>query len=354
MAANVALMPLRPSRPTIEIDGERSGLLEAGLLGYSLSDSIEGIANGELSFANWGGATPGFQYFDRRLIEFGKVIKIKQGDGVLFEGRIMAMNADYPQGSPPTINVMAEDRLQDLRMTRRTRCFSQSSLGDVARQIANDHGLRPQIDTNGQTTPLLAQLNQSDLAFLYDIARREDVDIYVNDGKLHVAANRNLADVSLAWAGSLRAFNVIADLAHQRTAVIASGWDVSAKQGVSHSADKSAISAEIGNDDAGADILEQKIGMRIDTLAHGLPSTAAEARALAESSYRHMARSFVTGEGVCETDPLIRVGARLELSGLGDLFNGIYRATHVIHLFDAEDGARTEFRCDRAGLGKPQ
>ncbi len=354
MAANVALMPLRPARPVIEVDGERAGLLEAALLGYQLSDAIEGMANGELQFANWGGTNPGFQHFDRELIEFGKKIHIKQGEDLLFEGRIMAITADYPQGSPPTISICAEDLLQDLRMTRRTRCFAQTSLADVARKIANEHGLQPKIDIASQTVPLLSQLNQSDLAFLHDLARREDADIYVSGNNLHVAKLRDVEEVSLSWAGSLREFNVTADLAHQRSTVIASGWDVSSKQAVSHNADKAAMGGELGEDESGADILAEKIGARIDTLAHGLPTSSAEARSLAEASYRHMARSFIIGEGLCETDPLIRVGAKVKLDGLGDLFNGRYRITHVTHLFDPEDGARTAFRCDRAGLGRVQ
>jgi hypothetical protein len=60
----------------------------------------------------------------------------------------------------------------------------------------------------------------------------------------------------------------------------------------------------------------------------------------------------VTGEGLCETDPRLRVGAVLELSGLGPLFDGRYRATAVSHLYDPDDGARSLFRCNRAGLGR--
>ena len=113
MAAELARLPTRPARPTIDIDGRRSAVLEAALLAYELGDSIESMARAELTFGNWGGQDqPGFQHFDRRTLEFGKSLKVTMGGGSLFEGRITAIGADYPEGAPPTITVLAEDRLQ--------------------------------------------------------------------------------------------------------------------------------------------------------------------------------------------------------------------------------------------------
>ena len=351
MATAVQTQPLQSSRPSIEIDGKPQARLEAALVSYELADRIDSMARAELCFGNWGGADhPGFQHFDRSTLEFGKALVVRQGDAKLFEGRITAIAADYPEGAPPQISVLAEDRLQDLRMTRRTRCFAQASLADIARSIADDHGLTPQIDVAAPTVPLLAQLNQSDLAFLTDTACRYDADVHVEGQKLIVAAARQVTAAKLAWAGTLRSFTVIADLANQRSAVVAAGWDVARKQGVNHRAGKDAASQDIGQDEAGADILTRALGDRVETVAHQLPANESEARQVAEAAYRHMARNFVTGEG--ETSALRRAGARLELSGLGPLFDGAYRTLAVTHLFDPEHGARSEFRCNRAGLGR--
>ena len=68
---------------------------------------------------------------------------------------------------------------------------------------------------------------------------------------------------------------------------------------------------------------------------------------------RHMARSFVRGEGIAEANGAIKVGAKLALTGLGPLFDGTYRTTAVHHSFDQAAGLRTEFRCERPGIGRP-
>lgn len=352
MPQTVTRLPSRSARPTIEIGGEQQTRLEAALLGYALSDGIDSMANAELRFGNWGGEQPGFQWFDRRVLDFGKEIAVKQEGEVLFAGRITAINAHYPQGRPPEVSVFAEDRLQDLRMSRRTRSFAAASLADIARTIASDHGLQADVSVSGPAWKALAQVAQSDLAFLIDLARREDAMVWIDRGRLVVKRTRDVPAVSVAWAGTLRSFDVSADLATQRTALLASGWNVADKKVARHEADKAALGNELGQDEAGGEILQQAFGARKDQIAHLVPSNDAEARTLAEAGYRHLARDFVVGEGECETDPLLRVGAKLSLTGLGPLFDGDYRIRTRTHLFDTAEGARTQFTCDRAGLGR--
>lgn len=354
--AAVMTQPVESARPTIEIEGQREDTLTSSLFCLDIVDSDDGLARCELLLGNWGGPEKsGFQHFDRSRIEFGKAITIKLADDTLFEGRISAINARFPEGGPPQIGLCAEDRLQDLRMTRRTRCFADATLGDVVQRIANDHSLQSQVDLSGPQHKVLAQMNQSDLAFLRDLARGEDAQIWVEGTKLTVAARsrRNGGTVELAWAGTLREFQVNADLAHQRTSLIATGWDVAGKQVASHKADEAAVRAELNGADSGVATLGNAFGNRPDTLAHGLPCNAGEARSLAEASLRHLARRFVTGHGVAVTQANLRVGAKLSLSGLGPLFEGDYTMTFVHHRFD-KSGLRTEFRCDRPSLGRGQ
>ncbi len=353
MVANTS-PPVKSARPVIEIAGKANDSLGSGLLDLQIIDSADGMARCELVFGNWGGPdVPGFQYFGRDVLEFGKPLKIGLGSDTLFDGRISAITAKFPDGGPPQIGVCCEDRLQDLRMTRRTRSFADASLADVVRQIANEHGLQPQIDVSGETYKLLAQVNQSDLAFVRDLARREDVQIWVDGAKLMAAqrARRQGGSVELAWAGQLREFTVSADLAHQRTKLVGTGWSVSDKQAATYGADETAISAELNGGDSGAKTLQAAFGARVDTLAHDVPAATAQARALAEASFRHLARRFVVGRGVAETQAELRVGAKVTIKGIGPIFEGDYMVTDAQIRFDAKHGLRTEFVCDRPAVG---
>lgn len=351
-----AVSQVKDSRPSIMIEGQRDATLTAAIMQLHVRESHEGLAHCEIMFGNWGGDNAGgFQHFDRDKIEFGKALELVLGDATLFEGRISAITANFPEGGTPQVGICAEDRLQDLRMTRRTRTFADASLADVLNKIANDHGLTPQIDVSGETYKLLAQVNQSDLAFARDLARREDVQVWVEGTQLKAAqrARRQSDTVELAWAGKLREFCVSADLAHQRTKLTASGWSVSDKQVAKNEADDAVIQPELNGGDSGASILKSAFGERPDTLAHGTPASDSQARALAEASFRHMARRFVVGRGVAETLPEIKVGAKLKITGVGPLFEGDYTTTDVSIRYDAKSGLRTEFLCDRPAIGKP-
>jgi phage protein D len=346
--------PVKGARPTIEINGQPEDRLTSAMLSLLIVETADGLARCEATFGNWGGGrSGGFQFFGRDKLEFGKTMKIKLGSATLFDGRVTAITATYPDGGPPQIGVCAEDRLQDLRMTRRTRAFANASLADVLRQIASDHGLTPQINAPGETYKVLAQVNQSDLAFVRDLARREDVQVWVDGSTINAAhrSSRTGATVELSWAGQLREFSVSADVAHQRTKLVGAGWNVADKKAAKHDADEAAIRSEITAGTGGASTLQTAFGDRVDTLAHGVPASDAQARALAEASFRHLARRFVVGHGVAETKPDLRVGAKLKVKGVGPLFEGDYTVTDVSIRFDASAGLRTEFACDRPSIG---
>ena len=351
---NGTATPVKGSRPTIEIDGRESAALASGLLDLQILDSADGLARCELLFGNWGGPQgAGFQYFGRDLLEFGKSLRIALSGATLFDGRISAITAKFPDGGTPQIGVCGEDRLQDLRMTRRTRTFADASLQDVLQRVASDHGLQPSFDVSGETYKLLAQVNQSDLAFVRDLARREDAQVWVEGTKLHAAqrARRSGGTLQLEWAGQLREFSVSADLAHQRTKLVGTGWSVADKQAAKHEADDAAIRAELNGGTSGAQTLQRAFGDRVDTLAHALPAVDGQARALAEASFRHLARRFLVGRGVAETQASLRVGAKVTIKGVGPLFEGEYVVTDAQIRFDAQQGLRTEFACDRPAIG---
>jgi len=178
---------LHDSRPVIYVGGQEQPELGGGMLNLLICEQTAGLYRCEAKFSNWGqkNGTTDFLYFDRKLLDFGKGFQIKLGGDVLFDGRIMGLEADFPEAGPPTINVLAEDRFQDLRMTRRTRTFADMSDADVMNQIANDHSLSPSVSVTGPQYKVLAQVNQSDLAFLRERARAIDAELWMDGNTLN-------------------------------------------------------------------------------------------------------------------------------------------------------------------------
>jgi phage protein D len=354
--------PLYSSRPVLTVNGNTQATLGERLLDLVVSETVEGLYHAEATFANFDqnqtGGGMSFPYFDRSIIDFGKSFTIQMCGGIasatVFTGRIMALEGRFPHLKPPEILVEAEDRLQDLRMTRRTRTFANMSDADVFNQIASQQGLQPNIDVTGPTYKVLAQVNQSDLAFMRERARAVDAEVWVDGTTLNVVSRskRQANQVTLTYQQGLFEFSAMADLANQATGFSVTGWDVSAKQALSYRATSSALAGEVGSDLPGSDVLQQAIGTRDQQVVHALPFTSQETQAQAEARYRRWARRFVTGTGMADGDGRIQVGTSLTLQGLGNLFNGNFYVTAVRHLFDPTNGYRTWFAVERPGIGQ--
>jgi len=345
------------ARPGFRIDSRADAALAGRLTELVVSERADGLYSCEAQFNNWGrqGDAAGFLYFDGQTLDFGKRLEVLLGDDPVFDGRITAMQADFPDGGAPRLRILAEDRFQELRMTRRTRSFFDVDDSGLLQRIAGDHGLTVQASLAGPTHKVLAQVNQSDLAFLRERARRIGAEIWMEGTTLHAArrTDRSGTPVKMIHGARLRQFSVIADLSGQCSKTVVGGWDRSAKTAISEKAGDDALSGELGNDRSGASILASAFSERVETLAHLCPVTSDEASAQAKAHFVAKARRFVVARALAEADARLRVGATVDLGGLGPLFNGKYYLSTTCLRFDGHAGLRTEFTAERAGIGRP-
>lgn len=360
MTEAIAIAGFYAARPTLEIEGRAVPALSDGIRALLVEEDASGLYRAEISVENWGAkdGSVDYLYFDRGDVDFGHRIAITIGSGDaearVFEGRIMALEAHYPEGAPPQLVILAEDRLQDLRMTRRTRTFEDVSDADVFRTIASDHGLSADVELEGPTHRVLAQLNQSDLAFLRSRAQAVGAELWVEQDRLQAKPRSARGDdvIELVYRRRLLQFSALADLATQRSSLSVTGWDVSSKSKIEESATSAVLGSELGEDEAGGDLVRSVLGEREERIVHTVPFSSDEAQAMAKARYRAVSRRFVTGRALAEGDGRIRAGARVRLAGLGGLFDGDYSVAAVRHEYGLEAGLRTRFVVERPGIGR--
>jgi phage protein D len=346
------------ARPEVKIEGRTVDDLSNGLEVMRVHEGRETPAMLELQVGNWGtpaaGGTPDFRYLDRRVLDFGKRVEVGFSGSTLFRGKITGLEVVFPRSGVPALVVLAEDELQALRLARRTRTFADVGDADLVRAIAGDHGLTAEVDLSGPTHKLVAQLDQSDLAFLRDRVRAVGGELWMRDGKLHAAPRTSRAGSGrppkLRLNHEISELRVRADLAHQATAVVVGGWDVSAAAAIKERAGDDVLGAESGGGETGAQILQRVFGARVQTVVAATPFTTAEAQARAAAIFRARARRFLRGEAVCVTTGALTVGSKFTLEGAGAPFSGDYQLIDVVHRFDAVAGARSEIVFERAVL----
>jgi phage protein D len=298
-------------------------------------------------------------WIDGRVLDFGAELTVGMGPTDarvdLFKGKISALELSMDQGRAPEVTCLAEDRLMDLRMTRRFKTYEEVSDADLVQQIASQHGLSAQADVNGPTFKLVQQWNQSDLAFLRERAMKLGADVWVEGDTLHLATRdqRQGPRVTLIQGSNLLQIRLAADLAHQRSEVQLGGFDDAQAESIDEAATDSVVSAEAQGHTHGLSVLQRAFGERKSHRVRDVPLMGSHAQAWAKASLLTRARRFVRASGVSTGNTDLRVGTQLRLERVSPLFEGDgYYVTRVQHQFDLTNGYRTHFEAERAWIGQ--
>lgn len=348
--------------PEIKIDGQANADLARDLTLLQVEEDLNGLKRLRAQFIavgpHGGARDEQFNWLDGQVLDFGKELRISMGPTdareEVFAGKLSALELLMDQGRAPEVLCMAEDKLMDLRMTRRFKSYENASDADLLQQIAAQHGLSAVADIDGPTWQIVQQWNQSDLAFLRERARRLAAEVWVEGSSLHMAARdrRNGQPVTLIQGSNLRQVRLCADLAHQRSKAVVSGFDDADQDAIDEEAGSDAVAAAAQGHTHGIQVLERAFAERTSYRVRDVPLKDDEATALARAALLGRARRFVTVSGVADGSTQIKVGALLRLERVSTLFEGDgHYVTRVRHQFDLVHGYRTHFDAERAWIG---
>src|SRR5688500_16205676 len=181
------------ARPTVRINGAEQERVSRQMLCMEVEEQEDGLSRLVLKLSNIASDAQGgadYALEDEKTVKIGDRIAIYAGDETgpqeIFSGRISGLEAGVYEAASQTLTVLAEDKLQLARMKRRTKTHDNATVALVARQIAADLGLTPQVSGLSDQIGTQVQLNESDLAFLRRLLARYDGDMQVVGDELHV------------------------------------------------------------------------------------------------------------------------------------------------------------------------
>lgn len=348
------------SSPVFEIDGQVYGELARDLVRLQVEEGTHGLKTLWAKLAAIGPATDSggeeetLNYLDGRILDFGREIIVAIGPAdsqrTIFQGFISALEVSFEEGEEPEVIFYAEDKLMDLRMTRRMKTYEEMTDADIASEIAATHSLIPAVDAQGPTYDVIQQWNMSDLAFLRERARLLQAEVWVESDTLHFKTRdcRQSTSITLVRGNELITVQANADLAHQRTEVRVSGYDASARETIDESAGEDVVAAETSGGRSGPSILQSAFGERVSHRVREVCLNSSEAVDWARAEMLRRARGFVTVRGVTNGTSDMIVGSSLTLGRMGEPFNGEgYYVTRVCHTYDLSQGHRTQFEAQR-------
>lgn len=359
--ASVSQFPVYSARPTIRIDEREFERASNLLIGMVMQEQEGGLSSLELRFSNVASDPEGgadFAFEDESELSLGSRISVYAGDASspqeIFRGIITGLEAEFPEQDPPELLVLAEDVLQSARMARRSRTYEDMSLSEVVESVAASLNLQPVISGFSGGVSTWVQLNESDLAFLRRILRRQDGDLQVVGEELHVSPRGDVqrGELELELFSQLQSVKFIADLSDQVTEVSVTGWDSLAGDRISVTSSGANLGPGEGRD--GARLLSDTLGERKEHIGHILVANEEEAQHLADSVFDQRARRFVCAHGQAEGNPALRVGTHVRLTGVSRRFENSYYVVAASHRYDLGRGYRTQFKAESYRLGNSQ
>ena len=345
------------ARPTVQVDGQEVALVTEMLRAVTVHEAEGGLSSLNLTLSNWGmagGGHIGYLFNDDQPLTLGSVLKLYAGERsaprALFEGSVHAIECAASVGTPPEITFLAEDKLFNARLARRSAVYQDMTPADVVRRVASGLGLEVDVGDLGGDSATWVQLNESDLAFLRRLLARHDADLQLNDRVLQIRriADRDRGTLRLQMYSQLQRVRVIADLADQVTEVGISGFDAANGNRFQVSS-----TGTVSGPGSGASNLAAALGQRREHLAPLACCNESEARALADAAFDARARRFVRLHGSTEGNAELRVGTVVDITGLGARFDNRYAVVEATHRWDLQRGYQTDFVAQSASLNTP-
>jgi len=280
-------------------------------------------------------------------VEIGVVPQDEGQEQGLIKGEITALEPDFAEGTHATLTVRGYDRAHRLHRGTHTCAYTQVTDSDLATRIAQEVGLRAEVEATSQIYEHVIQYNQTHMAFLRARAKRIGYEVYVQDRTLYFkkpSGAPNGAPPELEWGVELKTFRPRMTLVEQVDEVTVKGWNAKDKVEIVGRAQRSRAAPEIGESRSGAQVASEAFGTGRRIVVNYPVSSQAEADAVAQALYDEICGGFIEAEGRCTGQPALKAGTTVQLKALGDKLSGRYFVTSATHIYSLRGEYITEFK----------
>ena len=279
-------------------------------------------------------ASETFSVSNRDIFIPGKEIEILSGyhahESSIFKGIVVKNSIKIRANGQSVLIVEARDKAFKMTLSRHSKYFYEAKDSQAWQELIEQYGLSTSIETTGITFQELVQFDATDWDFVVSRAELNGMLVNADAGKIEIKK----PDVSasplfdLTFGSTIRELDAEMDARLQTMAVEAKSWDPAAQETNSVEGNNPNIRLN-GNLNPGT--LAQAAGAEKIELRHTGNLTTPELQSWADAWWmRHQLakiRGRVKFQGVATPVP----GVLLNLTGVGDRFNGPVFVTGVKH-----------------------
>jgi phage protein D len=258
----------------------------------------------------------------------GVAVKVEIGFGAnltkVFEGEVVALEPQFRRDLPPSLRVVCQESIHRLALRSSTRALLQVDGKEVARKIAQEHGLTAEAPSGSKEHVL--QANVTDSTLLRRLAGTSGNHLRIEGRKLVIGPPPRGAAITIGPSDGLKRMKVRFKAGAQISEVSVHGWDPDAKRDIVSKVKAQGPTGEGSKQHGGNATLS------FATDEH-MPADVATAQAMAEGRMRKLAEAFVTAQVEMIGNAEVQPGAEITFEKMGDKLDGKYRVEKAHHDF---------------------
>jgi phage protein D len=252
----------------------------------------------------------------------------------VFEGEITTIEAEMGarhDGTPVLeLIVTGHDRSHRMHRLTTTRTFRQVTVTDVAKKLAQEHGLKVGkiAPIGGEPAEVLHQVGETDWRFLSGLVSGHGGELDVAGGALHIIdPTKAVAPVmDLQWGENLERFRPRVSTVGQVAKVQVYGWDPKGKKELVQTA---TAAASTSVEKAGID---KSVSGSTVLVATAPVTSTGDVKARAGAIAARIGHERVQGEATANGDPRLVAGSFVSVKGVGKRFGGTHRIVSAVHV----------------------
>jgi uncharacterized protein involved in type VI secretion and phage assembly len=296
-------------------------------------------------------ADPQLTHVDDELLAVGRSVEVQftapgsTTPSGLFSGRIESIELELAHGGA-FVAVTAYEPAFALHRQRRTQAFQSMTGGEIAAQVIGAAGLDAALTSSAASDavqPFVLQREDTDWQLLWRLADAIDYEVAGEGGTVHfrpAGSTAAGAPLQLRAPEQLLRFAPRITAAQQVRDVEVRGWDPASSEAIVAEASAPAPDSSPGT---GRDAVAAAGDAGAWTVGDHAVLSHDEASALAGSLAARLANAWIQADGVALGDPRLRAGGRVQVSGVGTRFGGLYTLSATTHVLTGGHGYETHF-----------
>jgi len=318
---------------------------EYQLVSVDISVAVNSIGKARLVYVDGTAASSSFPLSDSALFKPGQRIEILADSGdeqeSLFDGLVVRHSVRVSERTSPQLIVECRHAAMKLAVTRRSANYFECSDSDIIDELLSAAGVDADIESTTVTHKQVVQYLSTDWDFLLARARANGKLVWCEGDTLIVRAPSFDAEpvCTLLYGATLLEFAAEIDARLQVDSLHSLSWD-SAQQELIDVEGAAPDLAAPGN--LSSSELADVAGCRLDLCHVALCEAEAQAWADGIGVYRRL--NQISGYAKCIGIGNVRPGTVIELSGVGERFNGKIFVSAVRHEYGAAQGWKTHIQ----------